>query len=160
MTLFMWHFSKLDLNFKNKIKICILHFNYKMIEIFFFFFWIITGGDIGKWNKVKPNYFVGVDIAETSVEQAKTRFRERRNNFRADFFAADCTKTDLDPLFKEFCEEQDVTFDIVSCQFAFHYCFESVQQADCMLRNISKRLRKGGFFIGTTTDANDIGKIS
>ena len=124
------------------------------------FFWIITGGDIGKWNKVKPNYFVGVDIAETSVEQAKTRFRERRNNFRADFFAADCTKTDLDPLFKEFCEEQNVTFDIVSCQFAFHYCFESVQQADCMLRNISKRLRKGGFFIGTTTDANDIGKIS
>ena len=93
------------------------------------------------------------------MEQAKTRFKERRNNFRADFFAADCTKTDLDPLFKEFCEEQNVTFDIVSCQFAFHYCFESVQQADCMLRNISKRLRKGGFFIGTTTDANDIGKF-
>ena len=53
-----------------------------------------------------------------------------------------------------------MTFDIVTCQFAFHYCFESIEQADCMLKNITNRLRPGGYFIGTTTDANDIGKVT
>ena len=112
------------------------------------------GGDLQKWSKARVNHFVGVDIAATSVEQAKERYHSRRNNFSANFFAADCTKADLETLH----EDNRVTFDIVSCQFAFHYCFESLEQADCMLRNIAKRLRPGGFFIGTTTDANDIGK--
>ena len=112
------------------------------------------GGDLQKWSKARVNHFVGVDIAATSVEQAKERYHSRRNNFSANFFAADCTKADLETLH----EDNRVTFDIVSCQFAFHYCFESLEQADCMLRNIAKRLRPGGFFIGTTTDANDIGR--
>ena len=29
-------------------------------------------------------------------------------------------------------------------------------QAECMLQNISENLKKGGFFIGTTPDSNDI----
>ena len=29
-----------------------------------------------------------------------------------------------------------------------------------MLKNITNRLRPGGYFIGTTTDANDIGKVA
>ncbi len=45
---------------------------------------------------------------------------------------------------------------MVSCQFAFHYCFESLPQADCMLRNAAECLNPGGFFIGTTPDAYDI----
>ena len=57
---------------------------------------------------------------------------------------------------REFYKNPEQEFDLVSCQFAFHYCFESLPQADCMLRNASENLRKGGFFIGTTPDAHDI----
>ena len=57
---------------------------------------------------------------------------------------------------RDFYKNPDQEFDLVSCQFAFHYCFESLPQADCMLRNASENLRKGGFFIGTTPDAHDI----
>ena len=57
---------------------------------------------------------------------------------------------------REFYKNPEQEFDLVSCQFAFHYCFESLPQADCMLRNASESLRKGGFFIGTTPDAFDI----
>lgn len=46
--------------------------------------------------------------------------------------------------------------DLVSCQFAFHYSFESLPQAECMLRNASECLQPGGFFIGTMPDANEI----
>nr|CAD7403590.1 unnamed protein product [Timema cristinae] len=53
---------------------------------------------------------------------------------------------------------KDVTLqlDLVSCQFVFHYSFESLPQAECMLRNASETLRPGGFFIGTIPDACEI----
>lgn len=47
---------------------------------------------------------------------------------------------------------------MVSCQFAFHYCFESPKQAEQMLKNVSECLRVGGYFIGTMPDAKDIMK--
>jgi len=53
-------------------------------------------------------------------------------------------------------ENPDLKLDLVSCQFAFHYSFESLPQAEQMLANISSNLQPGGYFIGTTTDAFDI----
>jgi len=46
--------------------------------------------------------------------------------------------------------------DLVSCQFSFHYCFESLPQAEVMLRNAAECLRPGGYFIGTIPDAYEI----
>jgi len=46
--------------------------------------------------------------------------------------------------------------DFVNCQFAFHYSFESLPQAECMLRNASESLRAGGYFIGSIPDAYDL----
>lgn len=45
---------------------------------------------------------------------------------------------------------------LVSCQFAFHYCFESLPQAECMLKNVSEKLLGGGIFIGTIPNATEI----
>lgn len=46
--------------------------------------------------------------------------------------------------------------DLTSCQFAFHYAFESYNQAEIMIRNACEKLRPGGYFIGTTPDANEL----
>jgi mRNA (guanine-N7-)-methyltransferase len=80
------------------------------------------------------------------------RGRNRGRIFKAEFHAVDCTKQRA----RDFYKDAEQQFDLVSCQFAFHYCFESLPQAECMLRNISENLRKGGYFIGTTPDSNDI----
>lgn len=53
-------------------------------------------------------------------------------------------------------KDPSIQIDLVSCQFAFHYCFESLQQAECMMKNASECLRTGGYFIGTIPDAYDI----
>ena len=53
-------------------------------------------------------------------------------------------------------KNENLKLDLVSCQFAFHYSFESLPQAEQMFANVSSNLCDGGFFIGTTTDANDI----
>lgn len=115
------------------------------------------GGDLLKWQKAGARHVVGLDIAATSIEQAKERYsymkqKNRGRLFSSEFYAVDCTKARA----RDFYSDPAIQFDIVSCQFAFHYCFESLAQADCMLRNVSENLRVGGFFIGTTPCSYEI----
>ena len=42
--------------------------------------------------------------------------------------------------------------DIISCQFAIHYAFETCTKAEQTIRNIAGRLKKNGLFIGTTVN--------
>jgi len=115
------------------------------------------GGDLQKWQRAGVGHVVGVDIAGTSIEQCKDRYHEMkgRNRDRAyegEFYTVDCTKQRA----RDYYKDKDIMFDLVSCQFALHYCFESLPQAECMLKNISENLKIGGFFIGTTPDSFDI----
>lgn len=57
---------------------------------------------------------------------------------------------------REKYKDPSLKLDLVSCQFAFHYSFESLQQAECMLRNAGESLRPGGYFIATIPDAYDL----
>jgi len=43
-------------------------------------------------------------------------------------------------------------FDVVSCQFAVHYFFQSAQTLDDFLRNVAGHLREGGYFLATFMD--------
>lgn len=123
------------------------------------------GGDLTKWEKAGITHIICTDIAEISVQQCEERYRnllersERQNNkfgklFTAEFFACDSTLRRL----REEYKDPSIELNLVSCQFAFHYCFESLKQAECMIRNAAECLRTGGYFIGTIPDANDIMK--
>lgn len=50
-------------------------------------------------------------------------------------------------------QKKGIHFDLVSCQFAIHYSWTSEADAKAALMNAAKRLRPGGLFVGTTTDA-------
>lgn len=52
--------------------------------------------------------------------------------------------------------KQPIVFDIVSCQFSMHYLFESESKIRAFLHNVSCRLEVGGFFIGSTVDADKV----
>lgn len=121
------------------------------------------GGDLLKWEKSGITHLICTDIAEVSIQQCEERYtsmaeRSKRNKFgklfTAEFFACDST---LDRL-REKYKDPSIELNLVSCQFAFHYCFESLKQAECMIRNAAECLRPGGYFIGTIPDANDIMK--
>lgn len=122
------------------------------------------GGDLLKWDKGRVDHVIMADIAATSIDQCKERYskleRDRRRShsrervFATEFFAADCTKEILSQKYKK----SDIKLDLTSCQFAFHYSFESYEQADTMLRNACENLRVGGYFIGTTADSNKLVK--
>ena len=45
-------------------------------------------------------------------------------------------------------------FDLVNCQFALHYSFETEQKANAMMHNVAAKLKPGGMFVGTVPNAN------
>ncbi|XP_060850550.1 mRNA cap guanine-N7 methyltransferase isoform X1 [Rhopalosiphum padi] len=115
------------------------------------------GGDLNKWrNSSCMEHLVAVDISPGSISNCHSRYEEmkKRNKylFDAQFIVADCTRVNINTLFKD----SSMKLHLVSCQFAFHYCFESIQQAECMLKNVSENLISGGIFIGTIPNAREI----
>lgn len=49
-------------------------------------------------------------------------------------------------------------FDVVSCQFAIHYFFRSLDTLDNFVFNIDKFVRPGGYFIGTCFDGKALAR--
>lgn len=129
------------------------------------------GGDMSKWyvcaktlpvssytandsycrENARISKYVGCDIAEVSVRQAMDRYNREKSTctFRPMFLVGDMFKITISDYLRE-----SQMFDVVSCQFAMHYAFESEVRVRQFLLNVTERLRPGGFFIGTTPDAN------
>jgi mRNA (guanine-N7-)-methyltransferase len=97
------------------------------------------------------------DIAEASLQNCQQRYselkkqqeRRRRNLYKADFVHADSTRERL----RDRLPISTGRFDLAFMQFAFHYSFESLEQAERLLQNVSECLRPGACFVGTTVDA-------
>ncbi|KAJ3122009.1 mRNA cap guanine-N7 methyltransferase [Physocladia obscura] len=105
------------------------------------------GGDLQKWIKADVGHLVGADIAAISIQHAIERCRERNPRFSAKFFALDCFVESVVPAI---VLEESV--DLVSCQFALHYCAENEKKFNCALDNIAGTLKPGGYFICTIPD--------
>ena len=141
------------------------------------------GGDLGKWEKAPqtPSLYVGCDIADVSIDQARSRYNENmrrggRNRrappMEAQFYVQDTFGTSLGdiPIVRQVGFDPNAGpgpqvvqgrmfsggFDVVSMMFALHYSFESEALARGMLRNVSGALKKGGRFIGVMPNSNVI----
>lgn len=141
------------------------------------------GGDLGKYQKapVVPSLYVGIDIADVSVQQARQRFeddqrqRHRRGQrgpqMQAEFHVLDAFGRSLAeiPIVRQVGFDPNAGpgaviqarmgsggFDVVSMMFALHYSFESETLARGMLKNVAGALKKGGRFIGVMPNSNII----
>ena len=52
--------------------------------------------------------------------------------------------------------EKDGGFDVVSSQFSIHYYFKNASTINIFLNNVSKSLKKGGRFIGTCLNGEEV----
>ena len=116
------------------------------------------GGDLDKYFMNKIKLFVGADISRELLENAISRLEKIRNEKYRDTFQTKCIfiKEDLSSPENKFLEKIDkkYKFDLVSCQFALHYHFESEQRLNAFLINVSSKLCEGGYFIGTIIEDN------
>lgn len=108
------------------------------------------GGDLRKWDQHHVSEMVMLDIAEVSIQHARSRYNESSFRWDAHFFVGDGFRTPLDQLVP--AQLLDPMFDVVTMQFCLHYGWDTEENARKMLTNVAKWLRPGGTFIGTIPD--------
>jgi len=103
------------------------------------------GGDLEKWRKCHVSKCTLVDVADQSVAEAKRRYQEMKWSIPAQFIVADCHQPLLLP-------PSPKPYQVVTCQFALHYAFETESKARALLRNAASALGEHGHFIITVPD--------
>jgi mRNA (guanine-N7-)-methyltransferase len=111
------------------------------------------GGDLQKWMKQRISGLIGIDIADVSLNQARSRYKNIRNKqFWADFCVGDAFADRIEDI----VHPDAFPVDLVSSQFTLQYSFESEERARTLLSNVSRALRRGGRFIGCIPNSDVI----
>ena len=115
------------------------------------------GGDLFKIVDTKPRLYVGSDISRVSLEEAVGRINEAAPKTAfppITLIHADLGQHDLAPSLLG-----SVPFDTVQCQLALHYFFQSRARATNVFKMIAAALKPGGYFVGTTMDADVVAML-
>lgn len=116
------------------------------------------GGDLHKWNKLNIDTVIGIDIDKPSIEEANKRYTTHKfYKTKVNLHAYDLRNPAADQFIQKYYN--NIKFDIISCQFALHYFFESKEIFNSLMKLVSNRLNKGGLFIGTTLDGKKIQEL-
>lgn len=95
------------------------------------------GGDMFKWDANGVQHVYGYDPNPAYIQEAKCRYNNSDLSSGRDYVFS--TKP---------CDTND-RFDIVSCQFAIHYMFESDRALTEHLRYVADKLKPNGYYVGT-----------
>lgn len=124
------------------------------------------GGDLFKWKFANLKIVVGFDIHNNSIMEAKRRLKNSLNNSKLPYtiyFEGNVLDEnihnklyDIESKIKGIENRQ---YDVISCQFAFHYFSNSTRDLHHVLNFISSKLHHGGYFIGTAADGDIIYNI-
>jgi mRNA (guanine-N7-)-methyltransferase len=104
------------------------------------------GGDLKKYRENGAAFYVGLDLVPASIAEARKRHGTTHCMFGAVFYEQDFTK----PL--DLASE----YDVVSCQFALHYAWDTAARADQVMANAATRLKGDGAFLITVPDYDEI----
>ena len=147
--------------FHNYIKSSLIEFSSKNGGTTLLDIAVGRGGDLFKWQHNNFKVVVGFDPHQDSIDEAKRRlFTQLKSKKRypfTKFYTLDMLDYNiihkLNNLESSIKGLETHTYDVVSCQFAFHYF---VKHLDHVLNFISHKLKTGGIFIGTATDGDII----
>lgn len=105
------------------------------------------GGDLEKWRASAIASLTLLDLSGPSVEEACRRYNAKKYPFGATFLVGDCRQLSKSPLSR---------FHIISCQFALHYVFDTLEHARKAIQDIATYLVEGGRFLVTLPSAQRI----
>jgi len=116
------------------------------------------GGDLIKWSRARIKYVTAFDSDARALYE-KNHFDGAIKRYSGMKSLPIMPKvffwniSAIDPNVLEIINSKDngKMYDIISCQFSMHYF---VKEIDTVLNMISKKLNKGGNFIGTATDGD------
>ena len=141
----------------------------------------VLGLDLAKDNIYKANDGAYARIIREFGKFNKNKGVEKGYFFNSAFAAADCTvdiksgnagvdndskellkiimnkqSKNIKPHYKYIAGKGADGFDTITCMFAIHYFFESVNKLEGFLNNVSSNLKKNGIFICTFMDGESV----
>lgn len=111
------------------------------------------GQDILKYKGKRINRLVGIDISIEEISEARHRLRTYENSlsFSIEYHVGNLlSRSTYSKILKDF------TFEIISIQLSMHYMLINEETSFEFLKNISRHLKPGGFFIGSTISCDQI----
>jgi len=126
------------------------------------------GGDLQKYQAGNIKNIFGFDKSRESIESinpfnqgAQTRYANLKDqlNINAEFAVGDAMQPSMELINQilQFMKNNGMNgFEIMSCQFAVHYFFQSEIALQNVFRAFSPLIKKGGYFVGTTVNGQKI----
>jgi mRNA (guanine-N7-)-methyltransferase len=113
-----------------------------------------VGGDILKWNYVDIKHVIFIDNSVESLKQLDERLDKCDIKYDYTILEYNC----FDKFLHKYIYKNTTyyKFNVISCQFGFHYSFNNIDTLQYVLSNISKLLELGGYFICTIPDSGKI----
>ena len=147
--------------FHNFIKSSLLEFSKKNGGTILLDIAVGRGGDLFKWHHNNFKVVIGFDPHKESIDEARrrlnTQLKQNKKFPYTKYFMLDMLDSEvlqkLNNLERNIKGLESHTYDVVSCQFAFHYFSKYMEQ---VLQFISIKLNNYGIFIGTASDGDVI----
>lgn len=112
------------------------------------------GGDISKWLGLPLKKVLGIDISPKSIEEANLRLNSIKAKFDMD------VRFEVRDAYSENIHGDSIIgkegFDLVISNFSFHYAFSTPRNVSIAVSNVSKALKRGGYFVLTVPNFLEI----
>ena len=117
----------------------------------------LAGGRGGDLHKIKnSNYVLHIDVIDKLLKEAKNRYNKMNTKPSINFLKFDLLGNNISKINK-IKETRDInSFDLITCQFAFHYFCKNKKSIDFITNLINNNLKKNGVFIMTGYDGKQI----
>ena len=121
------------------------------------------GQDLMKYKNKYPKFYLGLDISQEALNEARRRYKSSNNiKYPADFMQGNLmlpeTFTEIRQRAQAYGITDEAPFDIVSMQLALHYIVGSENDARNFFSQIFALLKPGGRFIATFPCCNRIAR--
>ena len=111
------------------------------------------GGDLFKIQKQNIDYLLLTNINKEALKEAENRAAKLNQKMTINFLQLDLLQKDIIKKVEDVIKKRKIDqFDVISCQFAFHYFMKNQQTIDNIKSLIDKFLKKGGIFMFTGFD--------
>lgn len=111
------------------------------------------GQDLMKFKSKRLKMFVGTDISEAALNEARRRHSSARLPYPADFIQGNLMLPETFHQIQKSCEAMGVTeespFDVISIQLALHYMVASSDDAKVFMERVLRLLKPGGKLIAS-----------
>ncbi|KAI5084155.1 hypothetical protein GOP47_0001121 [Adiantum capillus-veneris] len=110
------------------------------------------GTDTAKWAQAQIGRYVGVDIATSTLEEAREQWNNLNRPYSADFCEVDPSLVSLEIELKY----MGLPADFVTCMGRLQDSFLKEEMVRSLLHNVVSVLKPGGYFFGITADSSTI----